>query len=576
MNMKPVVAVLASILLLGPALHGIGSPKDGRGTLTFVIVKSLDSYVTAGSFFRGKIIPVLRLDPGIKGGDTLAMDNLDPLSVAEELVGRYGSFKYILRIGELENITPEEIFLAYTSGALLVVSHNEDGAESLSRRLGIPLLTLEEFREKMRGSGIGQARVVVSFRGDPFAYLGPLYAAATNASLKVVDSPSDLKLRENGRGSLVYLLSFPKFKEYGLASLYEPLVKASSERYFTYSVGLLTAPALEDLSAVLARSIYYLAGNVELRTALLVSLSESIVISERIHSTLAGENVGMVKLYQTEHSDNITYANLLRGLERSDIIFLNLHGNPYGMAKTTTGPLLLSARNVQKVRRGSIVVTLSCLTCNLEDLPSLEYSVAVSFILRGAAAYVGARRLEFVGELGGSTGYPEVMVALLAAEYTVGDAVRFINNIHISRLGGPKPWEVAYVCLLGDPDIKFGGLHERFFTASVEGERIIIKVLRNTSVVVGDIPIPEYNIKKFEIKDSTVDGLFITSVEEGERVLHFALTRFPGYRRGMFSRGEEITIHIVARQEIWQIAPVAVLVAVSAIFLSYLLKRKAR
>ncbi len=544
-----------------------------------VFVDNVEAYITVASFSVAsnyKIIPVMSENGLPENARILDLRNTSSFEIAVKLLRENEnmiSFSGVIVMAGMEKIDPLILYQLYLKNMLVVIHPDIDYAKSYFINSGLEVF---DTRGIVEYQPYQDRRIVICFKGDDTAYLAAFYSIAKNASLLYVESPE--KIRVSGDNlSITYVISFELLREYGITGLYKPLIVSSNQSYFTENIGILTAFSLKSLSTLIARNIYYFYSKLSPHNALLANLAESTIITERIAHILEQAGIETTLLISTDRYDNLTRDTFLREISNHDILFLNLHGNPYGMAKTTTGPYLITARTVPKLKPGTIVVTLSCETCNIEEIYSPKDSIAMSFVSNGAICYIGARRVEYVGELGTSTGYPEAIIALLLSGYTVGEAVRFINNIHIKEIGGKEPWVTAYTCLIGDPDIKLSNTKDKIADFKLVNDKLIIKTLEKTSVIVGKIKVPftRDEIKGFEIKDSTVRKVFVILREEGKNYLYFMLTRFPSYNEGLFDKGEVIDIRVIYKIKLENTLPLLLLVIVVFLFLALFIKKRA-
>ncbi|HFC49322.1 MAG TPA: hypothetical protein ENJ59_01165, partial [Thermofilum sp.] len=304
----------------------------------------------------------------------------------------------------------------------------------------------------------GSNRLVVTFKDDTLSRLAAVYAGISNAHLLVAEDLNNIRdaIKQHNITSVVYVISSKNLIKMGLAELYKPVIEAYSDRFFHADVGIISGYSDSCAINFASRSLYYLAKGVNVQSALLAYMEEAELLAEKINRELNRSGVSTYqKLVSFNEHENLTRERLIDSLKQtSGIVFINLHGNPYGMAKTTTGPYVVTAHSLEEVNSRNIIITLSCSTCNFNEIFDPKNSIALAFISKGALAYIGARKVEYAGELETSTAFPELITYMLLRGYSLGSAVRWINNIHIRAASGVDPWIAAYTCLLGDPDLR--------------------------------------------------------------------------------------------------------------------------
>ena len=259
-------------------------------------------------------------------------------------------------------------------------------------------------------------------------------------------------------------------------------------------------------------------------------------------------------------------------------MFINLHGNPYGMARTTTGPYVVTAHSLEEVNSRNIIITLSCSTCNFNEIFNPKNSIALAFISKGALAYIGARKVEYAGELETSTAFPDLITYMLLRGYSLGSAVRWVNNIHIQAASGVDPWIAAYTCLLGDPDLRLlNATGQEDAAVKLDENEIRVSILRETCCVALRIEFPYAAEEvKFEIRNPDVRRVLFITKEGGKYILNMFLTKKISKEVGDFKPGNVVIIKFYKKLSIFDLLPYAAATFIAFLAVILYIKRRKR
>jgi len=423
-----------------------------------------------------------------------------------------------------------------------------------------------------------ERRVVVGFRGDSLALLAAIYAGLTESKFVVVGYPDELKNKFRGEVStVVYVISFENLSSWGFAELYRPVIEAKGDKYMLINVGVITGSTETCAWSLAMRSAWYLYNRPEPVNSLIVYMDDSKLLAEKVARCLRREGVRIRALeYKASGGGNLTSVRLREELERtSGIVYVNLHGNPYCMATRTTGPCLIGYWNMPMIGPRTIVVTLSCSTCDLEEVRRGKYSVALAYLSKGALAYIGARRIEYSGDLETSTAYPEFIVQALMDGWSLGEAVRVVNNFHIRQYKKVEPWVAAYTCLIGDPDLVVSEKEEPSCKAEIRGDTIRVEITRETCCAFTQIPV-DFSLEEVKFEKKRPDiyiRVFITQ-EGGTKILNLYLTRKISKELGDLAPGEVFEIKVIRKMGLETSILIGLAITLGLIALGYILRKK--
>jgi len=420
-------------------------------------------------------------------------------------------------------------------------------------------------------------RFVVVYPGDRYSLLTPFYAIMSRRTLLPVEDLEALKttLKNYNPRSIVVVASFETLKNIlKVEDVYRVVIQHDEDMYLDCPVGILTAIDISSLSLLMARSLLYNELLKSLpRNSLLIFIGDSITLSMKIDRALRYREFKVTRL-TGYRKGNLTYFNVQASLqEKNLLVYLNLHGNPLGMAPTTTGPFIISYAQLPPTLPPSIVITLSCETVDLYEnyVRSVFQSVAIQFVSRGAIAYIGAMRLEFSGEEAG-TGYPDLIVQMLLDGYTFGETVRIVNNLHIAGIKGGKPWQKAYTVLLGDPDLRLATPSEKYELKEITpGKTYEIKFTDYRISLVLKLPLPRNDIAKISFNDPSIRGLRYIERSGEKQTLVLIITKIISSQVGDFEPDTTIIVNIYYKQSlfIWYLIIILVITLVACIIFFY-------
>ncbi len=258
------------------------------------------------------------------------------------------------------------------------------------------------------------------------------------------------------RGSKYLVLVTPPIHKANLGRVKRLIRLASSfdeDPYIDVPYGIMTGLSVSDVYNMVLLSDLY-AREREMGG---ISLYDSIPLLNKLSYIARSAGLIVKTLKSDPQNRNISYADLRGFMEgRSGILYVNLHGNPQAMALTQTGPLVLDYSNVPNLK-GAVVLTFSCNTLKFEEIEDPTASIAYNFVAKGASAYVGSNRLEYLYGREVGTSYPDMLLLLtLRMNYTLGEAVMILNNMHIRELmmKGVNNIDAAYEVLIGDPTLR--------------------------------------------------------------------------------------------------------------------------
>ena len=425
-------------------------------------------------------------------------------------------------------------------------------------------------------------RLVVTFKDDALSRLAAVYAGISNAHFLVAEDLNSIRdaIKRYNVTSVVYVISSKNLIKMGLAELYKPVIEAYSDRFFHVNVGIISGYSDSCAVNFASRSLYYLAKGVNVQSALLAYMEDAELLAEKIIRELDRSGVSIYqKLVSFNEHGNLTRESLIDSLKQaSGIVFINLHGNPYGMARTTTGPYVVTAHSLEEVNSRNIIVTLSCLTCNFNEILNPKNSIALAFISKGALAYIGARKVEYAGELETSTAFPELITYMLLRGYSLGSAVRWVNNIHIRAASGVDPWIAAYTCLLGDPDLRLSNATgQEDASVKLNENEISVNILRETCCVTSRIEFPYAAEEvKFELKNPDVRRVLFITKEGDKYILNIFLTKKISKDVGDFKPGDVVIIKYYKKLSVIDLLPYAAATFIAFLAVILYVKRRKR
>lgn len=610
--------VLLLVLSLCP-LRPVSSLSEGVDQGVVVSVFDIDQFLTLTTLSKlseGRIIPVLVRERGDMAVlKALVSDSKRLLVSIEREDGSLGALNYVLtkltakkimlllyspRGGILSKEFLEVIYKLLNAPEIIVpvVVSNVDGVEEVKRLLQVHgislklvLITDENLRTiakkldaqvmdcteyfSKKNAGAPTRRIVVTVEGDPFSILAPYYATLTDSSFLVVKSASELGQALKGirPKSLVYVVSFDTLKGKGnIREVYKAAIKIDDDECFDASIGVVTATSISKLSIYMARYMLYQSILKHYpRKALLICMQDSVALSLKIERGLRYYGFTVEKLTDYRKG-NLTRWHVLRELKEPSIItYINLHGNPLGMAPTTTGPFLISSFLMPESLPATIIVTLSCETVDIyeEYVRDPRQSIALQFVSKGAIAYIGAMKIEKSGDET-STGYPELIVQLCLQGYTLGEIVRIVNNIHICEIKGVDPWIRAYTVLLGDPDIRLSEFQADFEIRTLKpGEEYEIVFSRNCIAALIRLPIKGEHIAKVSINLPALFTKRYIEREDGRLVLNLCLTRILTGDVGDFGPNTSLKVTILYKPSplIYYVTYASIIVAIVVLML---------
>jgi len=317
-----------------------------------------------------------------------------------------------------------------------------------------------------------------------------------------------------------------------------------------------------------------------------IYMSEGMALAKKMLRIATNANLTVNQVVSEKAKVN-EYYEAVRILSSGSLItYINLHGNPLAMSPMQIGPTLFSGI---KYGRGvpytspTIVLTFSCDTVRFHYpyLREPEESIALSFIARGAVAYVGAATLEFSSGVEIDTAHTELILTLLFQGKELGEIIRIVNNLHIASNKDIEPHLAAYTVLLGDPLLRIKPMiTERLCSLeTVEpNKRYIIKVLTKTPVIYLEIPvnIKSDDIKKVEIIDRNIASWdFVEKLGEKSLICIF-VTRELSLEVGDFEPGDTIKVKVVVKESEWILYLIPIVVIAIAVVIYLIEKKKSR
>lgn len=511
------------------------------------------------------------------------------------LINLSSPLNIILKLINNMYVHPSQIFISNSSCPL--------SAYYSAGRSGLIIVNIgrnvsyEDFLKKLEQHGVtgiktcisiknieiqGSNRLVVTFKDDTLSRLAAVYAGMSNAYLLVAEDLNSIRdaIKRYNVTSVVYVISSKNLIKIGFERLYKPVIEAYSDRFFHVNVGIITGYSDSCAVNFASRSLYYLTKGVNAQSALLAYMEDTELLAEKIIRELNRSGISIYrKLVSFNEHGNLTRESLVDSLKQaSGIVFINLHGNPYGMARTTTGPYVVTAHSLEEVNSRNIVITLSCSTCNFNEILNPKNSIALAFISKGALAYIGARKVEYVGELETSTAFPELITYMLLRGYSLGSAVRWVNNIHIRAASSVDPWIAAYTCLLGDPDLRLlNATGQEDAAVKLNENEIRVNILRETCCVVSRIEFPYAAEEvKFELKNPDVRRVLFITKERGKYILNMFLTKKISKEVGDFKPGDVVIIKFYKKLSIFDLLPYAAATFIAFLAVILYVKRRKR
>ncbi len=426
------------------------------------------------------------------------------------------------------------------------------------------------------------SRLVVTPLPDKFSYISPLYAALKKWKLILLDNRGIRKgltpLLISPPEALIYIASpsYLSITSFSIKELYRALIESSGTRYLLTRVGVISAVDEQAVSVYILRLLLKMHTEKGSKKGLLVFMEDSLPLSLKIKEMMSKiYGFKCTVLYSEGSHGNITSVNLLSQFEEDySIVYLNLHGNPMGMALNPQGPYVISAYSVQQEIAPLIIITLSCETLNFEmRLPS-ESLLALKLISMGALAYVGAAKIELVsGEV--STGYPELIIKMLLDGFTLGEAVRVVNNIRIGEMKRVEPWHRAYTILIGDPDLRISKRSRDECIVKVKGKSVIVEVLKETPILFVKFPSPIAPERLSSIKCERPNVFIRTFIvkEKGKYYMYMYITRLYTSMIGDFKKGAIIRIDLIEAPVLEHYIIVMLIISCLLLLIIFVLRR---
>jgi len=226
------------------------------------------------------------------------------------------------------------------------------------------------------------------------------------------------------------------------------------------------------------------------------------------------------------------------------------------------------------------VLTFSCDTARFHEpyLKEPGESIALSFIARGAVAYVGAIALEFSSGIEIDTAHTELILTLLLQGKEIGDIIRIVNNLHIASNKDIKPHLAAYTVLLGDPLLRIKPLITTklcLLKVIEPNKKYTIEVLAETPVIYLEIPVnvKSDDIKKVEVIDRNIASWSFVEKYGDKSLVCIFITRELSLEVGDFEPGDVIKVKVIIKESEWVIYLIPAIVVAIAIII-YLIERK--
>ncbi len=294
--------------------------------------------------------------------------------------------------------------------------------------------------------------------GIQYAILAAYAAILKNARMIDMDSKEINPKMLKGADYLIMItepLTSVNYRRYD--KVLKLALSIDEDPYLDASLGVITGVTIDTPFILLLGSTF--TSFISRKVVRGISLEDDLPLARKIEyiSSFYGYNSRIVH-------PNVRYSNVTPEVALSilneaagGIIYLNLHGNPYVMALKSNGyPIITSALIRRAEIDGSMTITLSCDTLRFSELEDPGGSVAYSMLQAGAFAYIGSRKVEFSISSEAGTSYPDLLLLMLMNGYSIGEAVKTVNNFHIMKFQkeGIKNTEAAYEIVLGDPSLR--------------------------------------------------------------------------------------------------------------------------
>jgi len=473
--------------------------------------------------------------------------------------------------------------------------------EQLLRELGLnyKLVEIDYFEEALNDKVIRKDTLIVGIINDEFLPLIAYYAGARKCFIELFtldELVNSRKLsnviRERGIRRLTLIASLNSLRkstgEGNLVNMvYKSAIDAYEGRYLKVSVGVLSGVTFEDALAFMMRNLFYneLVGSWKRRLAA-IYMSEGMALAKKIFRIAINANLTVNQMV-SEKAKVDEYVNATRVLSSGSLItYINLHGNPLAMSPMQIGPILLSGIKYSReipYMSPSIVLTFSCDTARFHDpyLKDPSESIALSFIARGAVAYVGAITLEFSSGIEIDTAHTELILMLLLQGKELGDIVRIVNNLHIASNKNIKPHLAAYTVLLGDPSLSMKPvITEKLYSLETveSNKRYLVKILAETPVVYLEIPVSvkSEDIKKVEVIDRNIVSWSFIEKQGENSLISIFVTRELSLEVGDFEPGDTIKVKVIIKEPEWILYLIPVIIVFVAIIIYLIERRKSR
>jgi len=387
--------------------------------------------------------------------------------------------------------------------------------------------------------------LAIGFKNDGMLPILAAYVGAKKCRVLLLDNVRvDNRLtgflREMKPSKIALVAAFETLKEGGekglVAAFKKAVMKASGKRYLTASIGVLSAVDLASATAFLARNLFYdrLRGEWQGRL-IAIYMDNAEALGEKITRIGALASLEREKLVLKEGGKG-SYDEVSSILERGGVLtYINLHGNPLGMAPAQQGAFLLTGiggpRPVPYIPP-SIIITFSCKTMDFTEsyMERAEDSIALSFISRGAVAYIGATELEYTVGIEGGTAYAELITTMVLSGEELGEIARVVDNLRMGFSEGEDRYRKAYTVLLGDPELSLKrAISMNGFRVVEESDRSFrIEMLKVMPVVYGKITVnhPVSSVDSIEVTGINIAGAaFIEESGQGKSTVFFYATK---------------------------------------------------
>ena len=419
--------------------------------------------------------------------------------------------------------------------------------------------------------------LVITHKNDTYNIIAIEYAVAKNAYLKILGSLKELDkiLDVLYPKYTIYIASFKYLKGNlsrgnNINLLYSYFIKKYDGRNIGSRIGIISGANLKIASLFATRNLLYKFKRV--RKMALIYMMDSENLAQKI-GRIIKRSGGIALLYDVEKEGNIL--DVFK--DPGELVFINLHGAPWGMAPTSTGPLLLTPYNIPTIPP-TIIVTLSCETASFEKLTSPFQSIVLSFLFKGAIAYIGAMSLEYTSGLELSTAHPELVISMILNGESLGEIVRVLNNIHIRERNKEAPEYAAYTVLFGDPELHLtlSQLKDKYI---VNREDNTIKILFTnvSSLAYGRIVINTSfeKIKGFDLREPNTNiWWYAEEIQKDRTQIFFFITRPFSSVIGDYKPGDTVKMKIMFKRNIELIIVILIIIVIIVTIL--LLKKWSR